>query len=89
MVRAKFKCASISPASWHDGADEIELYPVVGGSDNAENDAFYAATPGGKIILGTVNKAASDQFEVGKEYYVDFSPANPDEVNLEPGGESN
>ena len=29
----------------------------------------------GKIELGTINKAAADAFELGKEYYIDFTRA--------------
>lgn len=65
-VRAKFKCES-------NEKGDIRLSPVVGGSE--ENDQFYAATPGGSILLAVVNESAAQQFEVGKEYYVDFSPA--------------
>lgn len=67
-VRAKFKCTA-------NDAGNIELWPVVGGSNNAENDAFYEATPGGRIQLSIVNEAAAEQFEVDKSYYVDFTKA--------------
>jgi len=64
MVRAKFHC------SWKDGTT-VRLVPVYSGSE--ENQQFFAATPGGEIYLSVVNQSALDQFEVGKEYYVDFS----------------
>lgn len=70
-VRAKFKCTQKSEDSF---AHSVILTPVVGGSP--ENDAFYKATPGGDIKLTTVSKSASDSFEVGKEYYVDFAEAH-------------
>ena len=76
-VRAKFKCVSITRNQHWDASkgeiQTIKLLPVSGNSE--ENAAFYAATPGGSIELGTVNKAAGDAFELGKEYYVDFAPA--------------
>lgn len=80
-VRAKFKVQSITMhAHWAVGKPHIgtaELAPVTGAS--AENEAFYEATPSGSIKLGTINKAALDQFVIGREFYVDFTPA--DEAN--------
>lgn len=72
MVRAKFKVNS----KLQKGSDEYEvtLYPVTGGT--AENETFYKWTPAGKIEMATINKAAADQFEVGKSMYVDFTPAD-------------
>lgn len=66
MVRAKFHCN-------HKDENGIYLSPVYSGSE--ENAQFFAATPGGQIILHIVNPVAAEQFEVGKEYYVDFTPA--------------
>lgn len=71
MVRAKFKVISVEPTS--EGCATIKLSPVIGGS--AENDEFYKWTPSGSIELGTVNAAAAAQFAEGKEFFVDFTPA--------------
>jgi hypothetical protein len=71
MVRAKFKCSGKTD----DG--QVELQPVTSGS--AENEQFYKWTPGGQIRLSTVNEAALAEFEVGKEYYVDFTLAEAGE----------
>lgn len=38
-----------------------------------ENDEFFASTPGGTLSFYSV---ASQSFEVGKEYYLDISPAS-------------
>jgi len=76
MVRAKFKVTEIADVNWGEqwpGVKNIVLAPVIDGSE--ENKAFYAATPGGFINLGVVNQAAAAQFEVGQEFYVDFTPA--------------
>jgi hypothetical protein len=76
MVRAKFVVQSITRQNHWDRAKgeihTIKLQPVTGGSD--ENKEFYAATPSGGIELGTVNGDAGKQFELGGEYYVDFTP---------------
>jgi hypothetical protein len=51
----------------------IKLAPVTQGSD--ENKEFYHYTPSGSIDLGTINPNVVNQFELGKEYYVDFTEA--------------
>lgn len=54
----------------------IVMTPVYGnGNPDHENTKFWQATPTGEIRLGTVNADAAAQFELGKEYYVDFTPA--------------
>lgn len=72
MVRAKFKCFEKSEPN-SDGNSTVKLEAVTSGSP--ENDAFFRNTPWGRLEFGTVNKAAADQIEVGKEYFVDLSPA--------------
>lgn len=71
-VRAKFRCDGITVrGSKQEQTFTIELNPVVGGSE--ENDKFYKYTPGGSIELATINPEAGKQFEVGEEYYIDFT----------------
>jgi hypothetical protein len=53
----------------------ITMHAVVRSVGNTENDLFFAATPGGTLQLYTVNQAAWEQFEVGQEFYLDFTPA--------------
>lgn len=75
-VRAKFKVVNISRAPGWGGVKEVQtirLQPVT--SNSPENAAFYAATPGGSIELSTVNADAAGQFDLGKEFYVDFTEA--------------
>lgn len=68
MVRAKVRCDSL------DGS-EVKFGTVYepDASKDTENARFTEATPWGEIRLGITNPAALSQFEVGKEYYVDFS----------------
>jgi hypothetical protein len=77
MVRAKFVVNSVTRTKhWDQNKGElqtIKLTPVVTGSD--ENKRFYEATPSGSIELGTVNEEAAKHFELGKAYYIDFTPA--------------
>jgi hypothetical protein len=54
----------------------VKLAPVYGNGDpNHENTKFWQASPSGEIRLGTVNPEAWQAFELGKEYYVDFTVA--------------
>lgn len=54
----------------------IKMSPVYGNGDpNHENTKFWQASPSGELTLGTVNPEAWKQFELGKEYYIDFTPA--------------
>lgn len=68
-IRAKFKVIEKTES---DLGFQVKMYPVTGGSP--ENAEFYRYTPAGQIDLTTINKSAADAFEVGKSYYVDFSP---------------
>ena len=66
MVRAKFTVMNVTEK-------EVTLLPVTYGSE--ENKKFFELTPYGSIQMGTINPDAIKQFEVGKEFYVDFTPA--------------
>lgn len=75
-VRAKFKVQSITRRPGWNGnkeVQEIKLFPVV--ADSEENKKFYAATPSGEINLTTVNFDIGSQFDIGEEFYVDFTKA--------------
>ncbi len=80
MVRAKFRVTSITrheqggcePPEMHT----VKMVPVYGNNDpNHENSKFWKWTPAGEISLGTINPDAAKAFEIGGEYYVDFTPA--------------
>src|SRR5262245_60528566 len=85
MVREKFQCIGVTiqkaDQSFHYKENNsqpldvvtISLQPVVGGSD--ENKEFFASTPSGNIELRILRPEAVDWFVKGKEYYVDFTPA--------------
>lgn len=70
--RAKFRCVS-KEGGVENPEGEVVLEAVVGGSP--ENDQFFNYTPYGQLRMGTVNAAAFAVFEVGKEYFLDFTPA--------------
>lgn len=77
-TRAKFKCNGITS---HDWGVSLDLSPVMPAYKDGkvdpddENSKFFKASPSGKIELSVVNPEAAAQFEVGKEYFVDFTPA--------------
>ena len=82
MVRCKFTVGSKSEAS-ADGLVQLVLYAVNRGDADgpsepsnpysAEDSVFGRFTPNGSISVGIRNPSASQQFEVGKSYYVDFT----------------
>ena len=72
-VRAKFVC-NWKQIDNNGNGQQITLSPVYSGSE--ENKSFFASTPGGSIQLYTINIDAANQFEQGKEYYIDFTQAN-------------
>jgi hypothetical protein len=71
-VRAKFKCVSVTEQE--GGLKTATLQPVTNGSP--ENASFFKWTPSGQIQLGTINPSAAKEFVPGREFYIDFTPAN-------------
>lgn len=69
-VRAKFKVEEITRTT---SGHAVRLVPVSSGSK--ENEEFFKWTPWGEIKIGTINADAASQFEPGKQFYVDFTPA--------------
>jgi hypothetical protein len=52
----------------------LKFSPVYANNDpKHENSLFWRASPGGKVEMNCVNPEAWKQFELGKEYYLDFS----------------
>ncbi len=88
-VRAKFKVNRIERAlsSTQTGVNEkgnpiyglVEVQTIVMNvvtSGSEDNQKFFASTPSGEIKLGTINVEAAAQFELNKEYYIDFTAAS-------------
>lgn len=68
-VRAKVRCNGIS-------GNEVTFTTVYEDpTKDTENAKFTKATPWGEIKLGIDNPVALERFAAGKEYYVDFTPA--------------
>jgi hypothetical protein len=73
-VRAKFFVAELGTYTPNGaGGGKVVMQPVAQGSE--ENKAFWEATPNGKLEMFVDNPEAFARFQVGKEYYIDFTPA--------------
>ena len=70
ITRAKFKVESVTQDT---NGHAVKLVPVTGGSP--ENESFFKWTPWGEIKIGTINAEAAANFAPGKQFYVDFTPA--------------
>lgn len=82
MVRAKFRLDSIkitagsrpsAEANKYESCKnhELEFNAVYQGSE--ENKKFFNSTPSGKLTMTVVNEEAMKEFNIGKDYYVDFT----------------
>lgn len=74
-VRAKFFCQKVTPTveeAPEAPSRQVSFSAVCRGAANRQ---WSSATPAGSISMNIRNDAATTQFEVGKEYYVDFTPA--------------
>lgn len=80
-VRAKFYCTSITKSAWSPNKPATQVavtfapVPFDHANPNSENSRFWKASPSGELRLSIDNPAAVEQFEVGKEYILDFTPA--------------
>lgn len=72
-VRAKFKCSSVE--RFGNGSDGPANYRFVAVTDQStpENQRYARYTPSGELRIYVDNPAVS--FEAGKDYYLDFTPA--------------
>lgn len=71
-VRAKFQCTSIIPYS---NMSTVYLSAVYSTDPNDPNKAFTDATPSGQLSIVINNdKLALQTFQIGKSYYLDFTP---------------
>ena len=76
-VRAKFRCISIELFSSEPGGNRrVKLSAVTAGQNASEEDkAFWKYTPSGTVEMTIDNPPASEMFEIGKTYYLDFTVA--------------
>lgn len=80
MVRAKFFVTEIKHTCSNSPGETfatITMAPVYQGKDGKPANAEWSKyTPSGKLEMCVTNPAAVEKFEVGKSYFIDFSPAD-------------
>jgi hypothetical protein len=74
-VRGKFFVSKVTNHSATSTYVEVELNAVYGGSTNAEDNSYSAATPSGKITMTITNPDTVAKLPIGGVFYVDFTPA--------------
>ena len=78
-VRAKFKVSKYETSL--NGSEELRTVHLTAVYDGSpENKEFFRWTPNGSIQIGMLNKAAWEQFPLGREMFVDFTDATPESV---------
>lgn len=70
-IRAKFIVESITETAY---SRTVKMRAVMAG-DGKGNESWSQATPSGELTMVVTNPAAYSQFEVGKPYFLDFTPA--------------
>lgn len=76
-VRAKFRCQAIqhlTTSSPGDVAAHLTFFPVYE-DGSGQNASWSKYTPNGKLEMTITNPAAIEAFELGKAYFLDFTPA--------------
>ncbi len=68
-MRGKFQVESVNRT---EHAEQLKLRAVYGGSTNAEDNTYSAATPSGTIEMTVTNKALWGTLNPGDRFYVDF-----------------
>lgn len=74
-VRAKFQLQSITEHFWNKGSKTLKFHASYDPSI-PEDQRFQQATPSGTFEMQCDNPAALAQFEMGKQYYFDITPAD-------------
>ena len=74
-VRAKFTCVGIKIDPREPTNKEIILQAVWTDDPKDPNKEWSKYTPYGELKFGVSNPKASEQFELGKHFWLDFSPA--------------
>ncbi|MHB1273619.1 MAG: hypothetical protein ACYCZD_12795 [Rhodanobacter sp.] len=74
-VRAKFKLMEVTVHSWDPNARTLKFHAQYDTSI-PEDQRFQEATPSGSFEMLCTNPAANAQFELGKNYYFDITPAD-------------
>jgi len=71
-IRAKIQIGS---AIKNEYGERVVAHAVYGGSTNAEDNSFSAATPSLHLDMNVSNPDVIGKLEQGKKYYIDFTEA--------------
>ncbi|MGN2244926.1 hypothetical protein ACFWZU_15635 [Frateuria sp. GZRR33] len=71
-VRAKFVCDSVKQHRWNPTLKTYEFNAVCA-DEVPENQRYHKYTPAGSLQISVDNPSVD--FELGKAYYLDFTPA--------------
>lgn len=74
MVRAKFILQEVTSVSYNPTAKKLKFAAQYDPSI-PEDQRFAEATPSGSMEFYCTNPVALEQLEIGKQYYLDLSPA--------------
>jgi len=74
MIIAKFTCTNIRP---EPEGEYVDLSAVTTGDHgpNDPNKSWSEYTPSGSVVMLISNPEARGRFEMGREYFLTFSPA--------------
>lgn len=73
MVRAKFVLAEETRCNWSPTSKKL-VFSAQYDQNTPEDQRYSKATPTGTLTMQVDNPAALEQFELGKAYYIDFTP---------------
>lgn len=75
-VRGKFKLTAIEQCSWAKGGSVAHTlkFRTIYDQSIPEDQRFAKATPTGSLEMQVDNPAALEQFALGGDYYLDFTP---------------
>lgn len=74
MLRAKFKMTKRTQYTQIDG-EEVTLTPVYSTDPEHPNHRWWKASPSGELRMQITNPEAVGKLELGREYSIDFMPA--------------
>ncbi|MBI5545307.1 MAG: hypothetical protein HY901_15560 [Deltaproteobacteria bacterium] len=74
-VRAKMTVTQNKPQTADPEQRDVVLTAVYTDDPNDPNHSWSKYTPCGQVMMTIGNPMASEQFELGKTFFVDFTPA--------------
>lgn len=73
IVRGKFQVTKVASMNWSQTAKEI-TFAAIYDTTTEEKRRYSKATPSGSITMTVDNLPAAEALELGKYFYVDFTP---------------